>query len=123
MRQLPVLHLLPHCSATYIGACECPTEVTLADGTTKTLPSAQDIPADAYPAGRPVPAVSVDEVSELLGIRQVAEVLGPGPAVAAPALTPAHLRKTAGLPQVMWQPRVAYFRWSEAVCLTDRQQG
>ncbi|MEU5426878.1 hypothetical protein AB0H73_14915 [Streptomyces olivoreticuli] len=38
----PYCTCCPSCSATYIGACECPVEVTLADGTTKTLPPARD---------------------------------------------------------------------------------
>ncbi|MFE5871638.1 hypothetical protein ACFQ6V_23740 [Streptomyces roseifaciens] len=34
------------CGAECIGSCSCPVTVTLADGTVKTLPPAQDEPAD-----------------------------------------------------------------------------
>ncbi|MFF7023002.1 hypothetical protein ACFY97_18615 [Streptomyces klenkii] len=46
----PYCTCCPNCTATYIGACECPVEVTLADGTTKTLPPARD-EDDWDPAG------------------------------------------------------------------------
>ncbi|MGK5733211.1 hypothetical protein [Streptomyces sp. URMC 124] len=45
----PYCTCCPNCSATYIGACDCPIEVTLADGSTPSLPPARD-EDDSYPA-------------------------------------------------------------------------